>query len=77
VYLKGNAAISEDFGVPNVYLTCTERAIQLSAKTSADRETQFVNLLAAVVSYMYTSAWIFPGRNSEKSPFQCFDSKLY
>ena len=35
-------------------------AIGLSAKTAPDRETKLLNLIAAVVSYMYTSAWIFP-----------------
>jgi len=35
-------------------------AISLSAKTAPDRETKMLNLIAAVVSYMYSSAWIFP-----------------
>ena len=29
-------------------------------QTAPDRETKMLNVLAAVVSFMYTSAWIFP-----------------
>uniref|UniRef100_A0A0C3SSE1 Chromate transporter n=1 Tax=Guillardia theta (strain CCMP2712) TaxID=905079 RepID=A0A0C3SSE1_GUITC len=35
-------------------------ALTLSQKTCPDRETRILNLIAAVLAYMFSSAWIFP-----------------
>jgi len=55
-YFKGFASGLGGVGVALV----VGAAIALSAKTAPDRETKLLNLTAAVVSYMYSSAWIFP-----------------